>query len=114
MWESFKEQFCEDILYHVRCRRNDDSITFSEDIFNKSFIAIEDKVGLTSLSEKYLCDYICLPTSIRNEQDNAYDSRFQNFINIDQLQKYVNNNLWKLVPDQCEAYDLITQNVHSD
>lgn len=44
LWESFKKYFCEDILYYVRCRRNDNSITYSEYISNKNLMAIKDKV----------------------------------------------------------------------
>ncbi|KAL4104441.1 hypothetical protein QTP88_019742 [Uroleucon formosanum] len=63
-----QNDFCEDILHIERTRLNDLQFTFSDEIFNRGLIEIEDKV--VCLSEKYLTEF-GMNSPVRNE--NASD-----------------------------------------
>ncbi|XP_060868624.1 uncharacterized protein LOC132943611 [Metopolophium dirhodum] len=83
LWEQFRNDFCEDILHTERTRLNDLHFTFSDEIFNRGLIEIEDKV--VCLSEKYLTEF-GMNSPVRNE--NASDP-FEFSI----LRSYDNNRL---------------------
>jgi len=64
LWEQFRNDFCEDILHTERTRLNDLQFTFSDEIFNRGLIEIEDKV--VCLSKKYLIEF-GMKSPVRNE-----------------------------------------------
>ncbi|XP_071575068.1 uncharacterized protein [Temnothorax nylanderi] len=85
LWETFKLNLCEDILYKERCRYNDTTLTLSDDISNKGLIKIEDEVV------RLRCSY-----------------------DTNELEEYVRNNLQKLVIDQKMAFDRIMDSVNNN
>jgi hypothetical protein len=93
LWEQFRNYFCEDIFHTERIRLNDLQFTFSDEIFNRSLIEIEDKI--VCLPEKYLIEFE-MNSPVRNE--NAFDpfefSILRSYDN-NRLQEFVEINLLK-------------------
>jgi uncharacterized membrane protein len=83
--------------------------TFSDEIFNRSLIEIEDKV--VYLSEKYLTGF-GMNSPVRNE--NASDpfefSTLRSYDN-NRLQEFLEINLPKLINYQKYAFNVITESI---
>lgn len=110
LWEKFKCEFCEDILYRERCRKSDMTLQYSENIFNLGLIEIEDEV--VALSEKHLADFgLPSPMRIRREDDEDLLITLNQNYDLNELQMYVSSNESKLINDQQYAYDLIVDSV---
>ncbi|XP_078523156.1 uncharacterized protein LOC144792149 [Lissotriton helveticus] len=108
LWEEYKEHLCEDILHRKQQETHDDSIPFTNDIFNQGLIAIED--SLYELNEKSLKDFK-LPDSYRTiHNTNKHTQILPLNYNIHQ---YVEQHLPNLVPDENVAYNTIVQSVES-
>lgn len=109
LWEKFREDLSEDILHRIRTVSNDNTIPFSDNIFNEALIEIED-ICLT-INNKTL-----IQLGMVAPQRSAYDLydrdllREQQF-NADDLRAFVEANKQLLVADQKLAYDTITNAV---
>ena len=109
MWEQFRNYFCEDILHTERTRLNDLQFTFSDEIFNRGLIEIEDKV--VCLSEKYLPEF-GMNSPVRNENaSDPFEFSILRSYDNNRLQEFVEINLPKLVNDQKYAFNVITESV---
>lgn len=109
LWHTFKDQFCEDIRHRIRQQNQDNTLPFTEVIYNEGLIEIENK--LLELNDKNLSDF-GLPSPVRT-QNNTIDTMVQQY-NRNDLTAFVNDNVPKLVPDQRHAYETIVDSVNNN
>jgi len=97
------------IFFIERTRLNDLQFTFSDEIFNRGLIEIEDKV--VCLSEKYLAEF-GMNSPVRNENaSDPLEFSILRFYDNNRLQEFVEINLPKLVNYQKYAFNVITESV---
>ena len=109
LWEQFQRHFCEDLLYRERTRLHDPQLDFSDEIFNRGLIEIEDKV--VCLSEKYLVDFGMTSPNRENLNYDPLELSIRQSYDIHQLKEFVQVNITKLVDDQKHAFDAIVDSV---
>ncbi|XP_071577140.1 uncharacterized protein [Temnothorax nylanderi] len=108
LWETYKESMSEDILREAR-RVNSIILNFTSEIFNQALILIEDKC--ISINEKNLHQLgVEAPMRSGYEGLNRDILREKNY-NIDELEKFVENNKPLLVDDQRLAYNAILDKI---
>lgn len=98
LWDTFKADFCEDIRHRMRQQNQDLTLQFNDDMYNEGLIDIENK--LLKFNEKSLRDF-GLPSPIRSRNDSI-DTLLVRQYNVNDLNDFVNENLPKLLSDQCK------------
>uniref|UniRef100_A0A8D8YMS1 ATP-dependent DNA helicase n=2 Tax=Cacopsylla melanoneura TaxID=428564 RepID=A0A8D8YMS1_9HEMI len=106
LWENHKENLSEDILHNFRRLANDDSLGFSEEIFNQALLEIQKL--LRTLGQKKLSDFgLPLP------QNQIEAPRNVEQYNLGELNRYVQENESKLTSEQRKVYDEVLQSVQN-
>ncbi|XP_055918607.1 uncharacterized protein LOC129950708 [Eupeodes corollae] len=103
LWDTFKDDLCEDIR-HIAQEQGSDY-----DVYNKGLIQIENK--LLELNDKSLRDF-GLPSP--NRSQNVVDAIPCRIYDVNELSEFVNSNVPKLVADQKIAYDAIIESVENN
>lgn len=65
MWEKFKKEFAEDILYKLR--KNNENADYNESVFNEALIMLEEKCMKISMKS---LEQLGLPSPNRSIQQN--------------------------------------------
>lgn len=109
LWEKYKENLSEDILYQLRRVNSNDELPFSAEIFNQALIKLEDKC--IAINNKTLVQ-LGLPASERNSND-LFDRELlrERQYDTDELRAYIENQTSRLVADQKLAFDTVMNHV---
>lgn len=102
LWDTFKDDLCEDIRRAAQQQDQDC------DVHNEGLIQIENK--LLELNDKHLADF-GLPSP--NRQQNIVHAIPYRPHDINELSVFVNTHVPKLVADQKIAFDAIVQSVEN-
>ncbi|CAL1298208.1 unnamed protein product [Larinioides sclopetarius] len=94
LWERYRSHMAEDILHRVRLENVNMTLEFTEDIYNKALINIEDKC--LAIANKVLSQLGMLAPTRTATVAFDVDLRREQSYNIDDLQTYVQSNIPKL------------------
>lgn len=110
LWNEFKRDLCEDIIYRHRCQLQSQSELDFEKIFNEGLLLIDNGVYL--LGEKRVSDF-GLPTPIAVDTGNTEDLIYIRETSYEEndLSAYINENKPKLIADQRNVYEEILNSV---
>lgn len=105
LWHKFKAYMSEDILHRERITRNDETIEFSEAIYNEALILLEDKC--LQINNKTLIQ-IGMISPIRSG-DDAFDQdlRRERNYNPQELLLFIEANLPNLQQEQLLTYNTL-------
>ncbi|GBM05590.1 hypothetical protein AVEN_94849-1 [Araneus ventricosus] len=111
-WNLHKENMTEDILHEKRIRINNMDLTYTNEIFNKTLIALEDKIkasGGTNLK------VFGLPEAQRDVNNSLnYEILRETSYDIQKLASYIATNEPNLVDDQRFAFEKITSAIFTE
>ncbi|GFY68959.1 ATP-dependent DNA helicase [Trichonephila inaurata madagascariensis] len=110
LWIHHQESLSEDILHQVRTQQRNMDLEISTKIFNEALIIIEDKVR--SLGGSNLKS-IELPQPYR-DSNTIDDVIRERTYNVRELRKFLDDNEDKLLPDQREIIQKITESVFQE
>ncbi|GBM03504.1 hypothetical protein AVEN_95400-1 [Araneus ventricosus] len=112
LWNLHKENMAEDILHETRIRINNIDLTYTNEIFNKTLIAFEDKIkalGGTNLK------VFGLPEAQRDVNNSLnYEILRETSYDIQKLTSYIATNEPNLVEDQRFAFEKITSAIFTE
>ena len=105
LWDKFKDSLTEDILHRERINTNDETIEFSEAMYNEALVLLENKC--LEINNKTLFQ-VGMVAPIRAENNPLdRDMRREIDYNPRELQTYLAANLPKLQLEQRTAYNTI-------
>ncbi|XP_068994247.1 uncharacterized protein [Neodiprion pinetum] len=104
LWDTFKDDLCQDIR-HIAQQQGQDF-----DVYNEVMIQIKNK--LLELSDKNLRDF-GLPSPNRSLQ-NVVNAILRCTYDVNELSVFVNSNVPKLVSDQKIAFDAIIKSMENN
>ncbi|GFR12144.1 ATP-dependent DNA helicase [Trichonephila clavata] len=110
LWINHRESLSEDILHQVRIQQQNMDLEFSTKIFNEALIIIEDKVRSLGGSD---LKSIGLPPPDR-DSSTLDDVLRERTYNISELRKFLDENEDKMLPDQREIFQKITEAVFQE
>lgn len=106
LWNNHKESLSEDLLVQKRKRHFNHSIEYSDEIFNKSLILIENEC--IYINNKQLNELgMIKPT----HYDELEDVNQKETLNIPEIRKFVIENVPKLHKEQKTVYENIMQKI---
>jgi len=109
LWEKYKDYMVEDILHRMRQETHNYGLDFTEEIYNKALIFIEDLC--LAMCDKLLAQLgVTTPNRFINETFERKLLRKQSYSRND-LELLVQENTPKLLHDQKIAFDTIIQAV---
>lgn len=105
LWMKYRESMSDDILAEMRRNHPDLEINFNDDIFNRALILLEDRcieIGNQTLVQ----------LGMKPPQRGAFDAMNMDLLkeqsyNIEELQRYIDQNKPLLIESQKRAYDTI-------
>ncbi|GFQ77409.1 ATP-dependent DNA helicase [Trichonephila clavata] len=111
LWINHQENISEDILHQVRIQQRNMDMEFSTEILNEALI-IQDKVRSLSLGGSDL-------KSVGLPQPNRDSSTIDDVIrertyNVSELRRFLEENEGKMLPDQREIFQKITDSVFQE
>ena len=97
---------CEDILNRLRNDNHDTHLQYTDKLYNKGIVMIEDK--LQEICEKSLADF-GLPPSKRNSRNNIdpLEESLRRPYDLNKLSNYISENEPKLVNHQLLTYNIL-------
>ena len=111
LWELFKEGMCEDFLNRVRNQAGDMNIGYTEAIFNRGLLDLEERV--LGMGGKNLQEY-GLPSPDRTEATTEpREVLKEKSYNVQDLRDFTNLNEKRLLREQKHAYNTILNAVKS-
>ncbi|GFQ76044.1 ATP-dependent DNA helicase [Trichonephila clavata] len=110
LWINHQESLSEDILHQVRIQQRNMDLEFSTEIFNEALIIIEDKVRSLGGSD---LKSIGLPQPLR-DSSTITDMLRERTYNVSELRKFLEENEDKMLPDQREIFEKITESVFQE
>ncbi|GFR27078.1 ATP-dependent DNA helicase [Trichonephila clavata] len=110
LWINHQENLSEDILHRIRIQQRNMDLEFSTEILNEALIIIEDKVR--SLGGSYLKS-VGLPQPNR-DSSTIDDVLRERTYNVSELRRFLEENEGKMLPDQREIFQKITDSVFQE
>ncbi|GFQ70139.1 ATP-dependent DNA helicase [Trichonephila clavata] len=110
LWINHQENLSEDILHRVRIQQRNMDLEFSTEILNEALIIIEDKVRSLGGSDL---------KSVGLPQPNPDSSTIDDVLrertyNVSELRRFLEENDGKMLPDQREIFQKITDSVFQE
>ncbi|GFQ71288.1 ATP-dependent DNA helicase [Trichonephila clavata] len=110
LWIKHQENLSEDILHQVRIQQRNMDFEFSTEILNEALIIIEDKVR--SLGGSDLKSVGLLQPN--RDSSTIDDVLRERTYNVSELRRFLEENEGKMLPDQREIFQKITDSVFQE
>ncbi|GFQ92396.1 ATP-dependent DNA helicase [Trichonephila clavata] len=110
LWINHQENLSEDILHQVRIQQRNMDLEFSTEILNEALIIIEDKVRSLGGSD---LKSVGLPQPNR-DSSTIDDVLRERTYNVSELRRFLEENEGKMLPDQREIFQKITDSVFQE
>ncbi len=104
LWETFKEDLCEDVIFCLKKKNPAMEIKLTNDIVNEGLCLLQEKVLL--LGGKHICDY-GLPSPRDKKSDISQELLRETSYDIEELKDFISKNEPKLQQEQKAAYNQI-------
>ncbi|GFQ65014.1 ATP-dependent DNA helicase [Trichonephila clavata] len=110
LWINHQENLSEDIMHRVRIQQRNMDLEFSTEILNEALIIIEDKVRSLGGSD---LKSVGLPQP--NRDSSTIDDVLREITyNVSELRRFLEENEGKMLPDQREIFQKITDSVFQE
>jgi len=111
LWAKHKDDLSEDVLLQTRRNAHEQSLKFTDDIYNQGLIMLEDKV--LEVGGRALHTYGMVAADRSRQHHISRHMLRETSYDLEHLQKYVDDNEPLLTPDQAAAYKKVLHKVAS-